>query len=814
MENRMNKTKSIAMAIIMATFLSVHANTPISGDKAYSLSVPLDTSYVFDIDEVVVISQPKDSYKLKLQQISSSILSANDITNFGIRDIRDLSSIVPSFVMPSYGSRLTSAMYIRGIGSRINSPAIGIYLDGMPLINKNAFNFYTYQIDRIDVLRGPQGTLYGQNTEGGLIRLYSKNPLTYKGTDIKISSGSHFLRNIEIAHYNKINDKIGYNINGFYNGSNGFLRNRTTNDRADKINEGGGKLRFIYKPTDRLTLDWFSDYQYVRQNGFAYGRLDLSSGKVESPSSNYQSNYTRHISNSGFGIHLNTDKLDISSTTTYQYLKDFMLMDQDYMPQDYMHFSQRQLQNALTEEFVIKNKDNETWRWTSGIFGMYQWLKTTAPVYFGKDMTGPISNNIQRTMYNSIIETMAKKMIAAGMPETVARSRAKAIVDQNGGVSVGIDMKVPGTFRTPSANFGIFHESNINIADRIMITAGVRYDYNRTKISYDTYAQLMANANVMGQSAMRNLTSILKHNEHDNFGEILPKLGLTYKINEESNVYAVISKGYRAGGYNIQMFSDILQSEIMTNRNSLVNGDLNITHDKDDYEKIKNTISYKPERSWNYEIGAHITAFDRKININMSAFYMNVYDQQLSVMAGTYGFGRMMVNAGKSRSIGFETSLTGTALNNHLTWGINYATTDAVFREYTDKESIGGETQTIDYRNKKVPFVPRYTLGTNISYLIDIRNNALKHLKFGINTISQGRTYWDEANSFNQSAYTVLNSRIEADLGIINLSIWGRNITNTRYNTFAIKSSATGQTLYFGQRAMPIQWGFDMKIHL
>ena len=81
-----------------------------------------------------------------------------------------------SFVMPEYGSRYTSSMYMRGIGSRINSPAVGMYVDNMPIQSKSAFNFHTYDIDRVDVLHGPQGTLYGMNTEGGLIRLYSKNP--------------------------------------------------------------------------------------------------------------------------------------------------------------------------------------------------------------------------------------------------------------------------------------------------------------------------------------------------------------------------------------------------------------------------------------------------------------------------------------------------------------------------------------------------------------------------------------------------------------------------------------------------------------
>ena len=103
------------------------------------------------------------------------------------QDLRELSAYVPSFTMPAYGSRLTSSIYVRGLGSRINSPVVGIYVDGMPIQNKTAYNFHLYEIDRVDVLRGPQGTLYGMNTEGGLIRIYSKNPFDYQGTDLNLS---------------------------------------------------------------------------------------------------------------------------------------------------------------------------------------------------------------------------------------------------------------------------------------------------------------------------------------------------------------------------------------------------------------------------------------------------------------------------------------------------------------------------------------------------------------------------------------------------------------------------------------------------
>ena len=118
-----------------------------------------DSSKVFDIDEVVVVAQPKEVFNLRQQALSSTSLAGTEMHRLGVRDVRDISQYIPNFVMPNYGSRLSSAIYVRGIGSRVNSPAVGIYLDGIPVMSKAAFNLHDYQLSRVDVLRGPQGTL-------------------------------------------------------------------------------------------------------------------------------------------------------------------------------------------------------------------------------------------------------------------------------------------------------------------------------------------------------------------------------------------------------------------------------------------------------------------------------------------------------------------------------------------------------------------------------------------------------------------------------------------------------------------------------
>ena len=371
-----------------------------------------DTSKVVDLDEVVVVAQPKEQVRLRLQPLSSNVFGSEQLQQLNVRDLSQLSQFVPSFVMPSYGSRLTSSMYVRGIGSRVNSPAVGLYYDNIPLMSKAAFNNHFYMLDRVDILRGPQGSLYGQNTEGGLVRIYSKDPMRYQGTDIRLGIGNGLYRNVEVAHHHRPSEQLAFTVAGFYSGLKGFINNQNFDDKNDKSSEAGGKVRLIWQPSQKLKFDWTADYQYVNQNGFGYGEFhpfdyqsELSSSaflpadeSVQDPATTIMNGYKRNMLNTGLSISYNMDNLLFTSTTSYQFLKDEMLMDQDYMSPDYLMLEQRQKMNAITQEFVLRSHSESRWQHTSGLFGSYQWLNTDAPVYFGDAITGPIGRAITNAM--------------------------------------------------------------------------------------------------------------------------------------------------------------------------------------------------------------------------------------------------------------------------------------------------------------------------------------------------------------------------------------------------------------------------------
>ena len=778
-----------------------------------------DSSKVVDLDEVVVVAQPKEQVRLRLQPVSSNVFGGEQLQQLNVRDLSQLSQYVPSFVMPAYGSRLTSSMYIRGIGSRINNPAVGVYYDNIPLMSKAAFNNHFYMLDRVDILRGPQGSLYGQNTEGGLVRIYSKTPMNYQGTDVKLGIGTGLYSNVEVAHYHRPSEKLAFSVAGFYSGLKGFIDNQIFDKKNDLTNEAGGKLRLIYAPNKQLKFDWTADYQYVNQNGFGYGELDINNNKVQDPATTIMNGYKRNMFTTGLNIGYETDKFLFTSTTSYQFLDDLMLMDQDYMTDDYLQLSQAQKMNAITQEFVLRSNNKglireifpSRWQHATGLFASYQWLNTNAPVYFGDGITGPIGNAIANAMKNSMLQAMIGRYMGQGMSAAAAQAAAQATVDKMG-VNMSAEMAVPSEYKTPSWNFAAFHESNILLGYNWKLTFGLRFNIDKVKIDYDALAYMNMTGGTASATATYHLTSHVQDSRSKSYTQLLPKIGLTYTFDDHmGNIYVLVTKGYRAGGYNIQMFSDVLQTELNAHQQDAMRGDYDVQHTTQDYDNINETISYKPEESWNYELGTHLNLFGGAAHFDLALYYMQIRNQQLSIMEPNSNYGRMMVNAGKSHSCGAEATLRGRAFDNRLDWGMTYGFTNAKFDEYNDTEELKGGIERMplkyDYSKNYVPFVPQHTFSAMADYHIG-------KFTVGANVNGQGKTYWDEANTYYQKFYALLGAHADYDFGPVIVSFWGRNLTNTHYNTFAIQSSAAGGTRYFAQRANPIQVGLDVNIHL
>lgn len=770
-----------------------------------------DTTKVIDLEEVTIISSPKETSKLRQLPTSVSLISQKEMQAHRISSLKGASTIVPNFFMPDYGSRLTSAMYIRGIGSRINTPAVGMYVDNIPYLDKSAFDFNFYDIERIDILRGPQGTLYGRNTMGGLVKVHTRSPFSYQGTDLKLSYGTKSNeRSAALTHYHRISEQFAFSAGGYYDGSDGFFTNSYFDQKVDERQAGGGRIRAIFLPSDNWKLDFNVSFDYTDEGGYPYYHTDQITY-------NRESSYRRSLLNTGLNIEHQANNFIFNAVTGFQHLNDRMFMDQDFSPLDTYTLEQKQRINSISEEISFKSKPGKRWQWTTGLFGFYQSMKVNSPVTFRPDGMKMLNQMLGTVIPNRIEVTMGPVMAMNILPSL-------AITDT--------EMPIDGHFKTPQYNLALFHQSqfrNLFGVEGLSFIAGLRLEYEKMKMDYNTGTSLNYTVGIKGEMTQMGqvireinmmpetpltVESRYQGNLSKDYIQLLPRFALQYDFNNgKNNVYASISKGYRSGGYNFQMFSELLQSSL---RNDMMRQSKEAIMEKvpENYIALvadkfptpgenpdaQTAVEYKPEYTWNYEIGTHLNLFGGKLQADLAAFYMQTSDQQLSQMTES-GLGRITVNAGESESYGMEANLVA-SLNRHLQLNANYGYTHATFVKYNVGE---GE----DYSGNYVPFAPMHTLNVGGSYTFYFNHSWAQSLTFGANATGAGKIYWTENNQASQDFYATLNGYITLKTKAIQIDLWGRNLTDNNYTTFYFESMGNG----FEQRCKPLQLGIDIRLY-
>ena len=220
---------------------------------------------------------------------------------------------------------------------------------------------------------------------------------------------------------------------------------------------------------------------------------------------------------------------------------------------------------------------------------------------------------------------------------------------------------------------------------------------------------------------------------------------------------------------------------------------------------VKISTIYKPEYSWNYEIGTHLSLFNNKLQADIAAFYMDTHDQQIARFSEN-GYGRMTVNAGRSRSIGAEVALRAN-ITNAFSLNASYGYTHATFRNYISNQKNGNKLDTINLKGNFVPMAPRHTLCVGGEYVFRFSNPTFNQLAINLYYTAAGKIYWTEQNDISQSFYGTLNARISAKLKDVQIDLWGRNLTDKQYTAFYFESMSKS----FMQKGKPLQLGIDLR---
>lgn len=684
-------------------------------------------------------------------------LDAEQIREYNIEAVKDVSTITPNFFMPDYGSRMTSSIYVRGLGTRIDQPVVGMNVDNVPYLNKDNYDFDLMDIDRIEVIRGSVSVLNGRNAMGGQINIHTLSPWKTSGLKALVEYGKANSARAGVGYYHKISTHVASGLTASYHHTDGYYRNACTGEKTGRENAGNIRWKLSWVPESRWSLMNVAAVNVGKQDGYPY--QSLQTGKIAYNDPTY---YRRTAFTDGLTVSYTGNRMIASSVTSVQYSDDNMTLDQDFLPADIFTMSQKRKEWAVTQDLYAKGKRG-VYSWIMGGFGFYKGTRMHAPVTF------------LETGLSGLIEGSINKVLPPGMQ--LAFDERNLLLDSH--------------FRIVDGGFALYHQSSVTLGDFVM-QGGLRWDIEHIRMDYNSDADASVTmyrampTGVLVPLATRPLAV------HDNgrlkqtFSELLPQVSIGYN-GKPWQVSARLSKGYKAGGYNTQMFSDILQQQLMEAAGMEAAYDIN------------GMLTYKPEKAWTYELSAEYTHPSGCFDAEVVGYLMKVRNQQLTVFPDGNGTGRAMTNAGRTRSRGVEVTATWKPVQALSLQG-SYGYTDARFTRYDNGKA--------DMAGKRLPYAPSHTMFLSGRYTLPQLRSVQPVL--AVWTRGAGNIYWDDANTVSQKFYATLSASLTFEHKLGSLGVWGENLTDTRFDTFYFVSMGNR----FVQRGRPLTCGVTLRLNL
>lgn len=683
-------------------------------------------------------------------------LGRTTIERLGIVAVKNLGEIVPNFYSPSYGSRMTSSIYMRGLGSRIDQAVVGLNIDGVPFLNKDTYDTDLPDISSVEVIRGAQSVLNGRNAMGGQINIYTLSPADFQGVRAMVEYGRFNNLKAGVGGYFKVNQKLFTSLTGYYTHSDGYWKNTYNNSRTGKDNTGSLRWKTVFRPSSHHSITNTASFSLSRQGGYPYS--SVATGEIAYNDTCF---YRRNAFSDGLTVAWAGKRVVVTSLTSVQYLDDNMTLDQDFTPADYFTLTQRRHEWTVTEDLFTKGTRG-IYSWLGGAFGFWRCTDMYAPVTF------------HDTGISRLIEEKRNEM----NPQYPIRWDSRSF-------------PLLSDFRTTTGGFALYHESQVELGNWVL-EAGIRWDFERVTCDYRSDADASYTVFHVLPDGDREVFSRIPVKIHDkghlqqNFNELLPKFTVTYNY-DAGYLYGSFSKGYKSGGFNTQMFSDVLQQRVMESMG------LSMPY------KVSDIVSYKPESSFNYEIGTKNNLLNGRLGIDAVAFLIDCRNQQLTVFPPGLVTGRIMTNAGRTRSMGVESSLRVRPVDG-ISLTANYGYTNAVFRKYNNGKE--------DFRGKRVPYAPSHTIYVS----------ALWHMPWSVGSFRPsleltlrgvGDIQWNESNTLSQPFYMLAGASLTFKSESLSAKLWAENFTNTRYDTFYFMSIGNE----FKQRGMPATFGVTLRYH-
>lgn len=716
------------------------------------------------LEEVIVTAQRREQ-SLQDAPIAITAFSAEDIDTRGIRDVQDIGLFVPNVqIAPSPGGSTGATIAIRG-STTINpaltwEPTVGLYLDGVFLGKNLGGIFEVAELERVEVLRGPQGTLYGKNTIGGAVNLVTRKPGDEFGGFAEATAGNEgytaFRGRIETGTVGRVGEGLGQlsasfaystrSRDGFYDnidsdptgGFNPFVNPRSSNSFED-FDADAWRADIMLNVTDALSVRYSYDAASVEKEpnmgqltdvsgaafeAFGLGFLgDLQSLYVVPEQtradaiSNDESGFEESdVSGHALTVTYDWDGVTFKSITAQRSLEWGDKLDIDGTPMNLFTSTRLVDYDQFSQEFQLLGTSDAV-DWVAGLY------------YFAEE--GDVINPIQ---FFGLF----------GAPA---------------------DRNLYGLDNTSMAAYG---QLDWRATDALTVTAGLRYT-NEEKDQYITHP----NTSTGGVGAFD-----LKAD--DSWSNVTGTLVVAYDVSDSVNVYGKVAQGWKAGGFNGEAPSADAFFD-----------------------------SYDPEEVVSWEAGVKSRLWDNRVQLNAAAFYNDISDMQFSVfLEGTGGAASTVDNAGAATVQGLEIELAA-QLTDNLRLGANYGYLDTQYDEFIE---LGQDVKA----QKDFPYSPESTASVDLDWTIvqSTWGRVDAHIDWSYKGDYVPYTNKEQNVESQIDAYDVVNARLTIDdieLGNgmnLRVSAWGRNIFDEEYRENTIPFGLWTIS-YWGE---PATYGVDARL--
>ena len=706
------------------------------------------------LEEVVVTAQRR-AESVQDVPIAINAFSEEQLKAVGIDSTLDLQLKVPGLHLEPLAGH--GFAYVRGVGTDTLTPGLepttAVHIDGVYLPRLTSIINDFYDPERVEVIKGPQGTLFGRNATGGVIHFLSRKPENELGGYIDVGGGNEGTVRVEGALNAPISERAALRIAGLFHDNNGYTDNSYTGKGEDTTDVKSIRTQLLFQATDDVSIRLFGDYTDDQSSRGTASHVSppltdnpyvaFSGGTVLPDIRDTYRDVTANNETEAWGIGAeitwNLGNVEIKSLTSYREDENRYQVDFDLTEINAGGFNDPITESEFfQQEFQMSSTGDGPLNWVIGAFlfddeALHDY---PFPFSFGQFVTGPTVGGTYDTVF------------------------------------------IHGFSNLDTFAWALFGQASYRLNDHLRAHVGIRYSDEEKEIDFESYSflpispALTGPEYVAGRPAPSGMPAVTYQDETDS-DSVTPRFGIDFILNENVMFYFGATRGFKSGGYNTVLFGPVPEA-------------------------------VKPETIWSFEGGFKSTLADA------SAFYYDYKDihQNVDLADNAQGYANVR-NAGDAEVFGIEADMVFALTDRFVVDGM-FSYLDTELKDLMAPDLNVPQNPSIDQTGNPLPRAPEFTVGFGAAYTMPIQPGEVT-LRGDYYYMDDER-YWsvfkDPLNSGD--SYTRVNARLQFDhnSGKWSIAAYARNMFDEDAESNGFRSTTFGNLRTYQP---PRTWGVNVR---